>query len=651
MYAIKRKIMTTENSHILIANDFNIADDIIPYSFIQTTKKIPKNIAFQYRTAQNNWKQITWYESMECVVHLACAFAASGVKAGDKAALIADNRYEWILTDLALQLNGAISVPRGSDSTSDELEYIMEHSECSLIIAENKGVLEKIHSYAKKNSISSVIVYDYSDSMEKSVLSFQKMIEKGKKLRSEYEDEILNRLKKIKTDDVFTIIYTSGTTGAPKGVMLTHSNIMHQIAELPKYRGMVFGKDRWLSILPVWHVFERTAEYVGIVTGGRLIYTSLRHVKNDIREQRPTLMASAPRLWETVYLGIQKTIDSGSSIKKTLFKMAYSLAHTKGGMIRFIKGNHLKKNKPCHLIDIPKALFFLVALIPVYPLFLLLDFIVLSKIRAATGGKLKASISGGGALPGHVDEFFNNIGIPVLEGYGMTEAAPVIAARDFKNMVIGSVGIVLEGVDVQIRDFENNLLPRGAKGVIWAKGPNVMKGYYKMPEKTSETIIDGWLNTGDMGFISFNNTLTLTGRAKETIVLLSGENIEPVPIENKILKSPFIDHIMVTGQDKKYLTCILYPNLEEIAKKFQLDLNSITVESIKDNEEIKSFIAKEIKRYSSTEFGFKYFEKVQDFRIAYKPFEQEDELTGLGKMKRHIITERYEKEIESMYEN
>ncbi len=643
--------MKSDNTHIMLANDFNLSGDIIPSVIIQTVKKIPRNEAYQYREKSGKWKTATWLETLENILNLAVALAESGLKPGDKVALIADNRYEWILADMALQFNGCVSVPRGSDSTEEELSYIMNHSESRMIIAENNVVTQKVFNYARKNNISKVVVMDMAGVNDPLAVSFEKLMESGAALRPKWENEIVNRLKSLKKEDIYTIIYTSGTTGVPKGVMATHGNIIHQIKEVPPFRGMVFGKDRWLSILPVWHVFERTAEYITIATGGKTIYTNIRNLKNDIREQKPTLMASAPRLWETVYLGIQKTIDSGSGVKKVLFHIAYNLSSFKGRVIRFLKGNELHQKKPNPIINFLRGILYILGLIPAYPFYLLFDFIVLSKIRAATGGKLKATISGGGALPRHVDEFFNNIGIPVLEGYGMTETSPVIAARDLKNLVIGSVGRIIKDVSVEIRDFEGKPLSRGEKGIVWVKGPNVMKGYYKMPEKTGETIINGWLNTGDMGFISFNNTLTLTGRAKDTIVLLSGENIEPGPIEEKLIQSRYIDMVMITGQDKKYLTCIIYPNLEALAEKMSVDPSVLTIERISDEKEVRELFLTEIKTYTSSEFGFKYFEKVQDFRFADKPFEVGDEITSLGKMKRHIITEKYAKKIASMYEN
>jgi long-chain acyl-CoA synthetase len=476
-------------------------------------------------------------------------------------------------------------------------------------------------------------------------------VEKGKGLEDKYSGEISKRLEAVQPDDVYTIIYTSGTTGLPKGVQGTHRNEVHQMRTIPPHVGIRFGKDSFLSILPVWHIFERMAEYVAIAAGATLIYTSIRDLKVDMREQKPTYMASAPRLWEQVYLGIYNNVQAGSAVKKALFKAAYALSHFKGKAVRFLQGNELKLTPPNPFVSFFRGLYYVLLLPISYPFFKLLDTIVLSKIRAATGGQLRGSISGGGALPRHVDEFFNNIGVNVYEGYGMTESAPVIAARTPQKLVIGSVGPLLPEVEVEIRDFDNNPLPRGQKGVIWTKGPHVMKGYYKMPEQTAKTVVDGWLNTGDMGIISFNDTLSIVGRAKETIVLLGGENVEPVPIENKLLQSEYIGQVMVVGQDKKSLGALIYPDMEKLAQYMGVDdPNTLKVENLEKDETVQDLFINEIKGLVSADTGFKAFEKVTNFRFLPKAMEVDDELTNLGKMKRHVISDKYKDLIESMYQ-
>uniref|UniRef100_UPI0004AC4E6A AMP-binding protein n=1 Tax=Leptospira interrogans TaxID=173 RepID=UPI0004AC4E6A len=291
-----------------------------------------------------------------------------------------------------------------------------------------------------------------------------------------------------------------------------------------------------------------------------------------------------------------------------------------------------------------------------------LDKVVLAKIRAATGGQLEASISGGGALPRHVDEFFGNIGINVLEGYGMTETSPVISVRTFEKLIIGSVGVIVPKTRLQIRNDNNAVLTEidesgnitqgkmGLKGVVFIKGPQVMKGYFKNEEATSKAISDGWMNTGDMGMINFKKTLTLTGRAKDTVVLLGGENVEPVPIENKLQESAYISQCMVIGQDQKNLGAIVVPDFEKLQEWAKENgINESNNEKLIENPKIYDLYRKEIKALNNTKNGFKSFEQVTPFILISKPFEVGDELNNMMKMKRHVITEKYSDKIKKIY--
>jgi long-chain acyl-CoA synthetase len=279
----------------------------------------------------------------------------------------------------------------------------------------------------------------------------------------------------------------------------------------------------------------------------------------------------------------------------------------------------------------------------------------------ATGGHLRATCSGGGALQKHVDAFFNDIGITVMEGYGMTETTPVIAVRSFIKLVMGSVGRVAPQTELQIRDFNGNVLThvkvdgsiegkRGAKGIIHMKGPQVMKGYYKNPEATNKAIKDGWMDTGDLGMINYKDTLTLTGRAKDTVVLLGGENVEPVPIEDKITESQYVSQIMVVGQDQKNLGAIIVPDFTRLKSWAKENgINETDEKVLIANQRVLDLYKKEIKELNSAKNDFKSFEQVNAFFLISKPFEVGDELTNLMKLKRHIITEKYKDQIKKLY--
>ncbi|TGL82805.1 AMP-dependent synthetase/ligase, partial [Leptospira yasudae] len=454
------------------------------------------------------------------------------------------------------------------------------------------------------------------------------------------------RVAAIQPDDLFTIIYTSGTTGEPKGVMLTHANMISQLRNIPIDIG---PKDRFLSILPVWHSFERVFQMGTIAMGAGQYYTNVRNIKEDLTIVKPTFMASAPRLWENIYHGIQSKIQSGSAIKRILFKSAYVCALKVQRALHFFKGNRLDLKGRNILQSLWMGVQSILSLIVFTIPYLLLDTIVLKKIRQATGGKLRGTVSGGGALPLHIDEFFNAIGIPLFEGYGLTETSPGLAFRTPGHLVIGSVGPLFPEVEILLKDTESGkiLYPpqKGVKGEIHVRGPQIMKGYYKRPDVTAKVLTkDGWFNTGDLGMITYNNTLKIVGRTKETVVLLNGENIEPVPIENKLAQSPLIDQIMVVGQDRKFLGALVLPVLDRFQEYGR------TYEELAANPIVREKIMREVKDAMNFENGFKSFEKVGDVRLLPKAFEVGDELSAKMSIKRHVISEKYRDLIDSMYQ-
>ena len=388
---------------------------------------------------------------------------------------------------------------------------------------------------------------------------------------------------------------------------------------------------------------------VCISVGTCTYYTNIRNIRDDMASVRPTFMASAPRLWESVYQGILKKVEAGPGVNRALFKAAYFCAKHFKGALRFLGGKELDLtgrnivvSLALALVNIPRALCFLVP-------YALLNAVVLKKIRAATGGALRGTISGGGALPIHIDLFFNNIGIPVLEGYGLTETCPVLAVRTFKNLFIGSVGPIWPETEIRLVDINDNkiLYPPayGMKGEIHARGPQVMKGYYKNEEATAKVMKDGWFNTGDLGIMTFNNTLKLVGRSKETIVLQSGENVEPVPIENKLVQSELIDQIMVVGQDQKTLGALIVPSLEK------LTAHGKTLEELAQSQEAAKLVKEEVKNLVNAQTGFKAYERVTDIRLLPKAFEPGDELSGKLSVKRHVVAERYQGLIADIYKD
>jgi len=569
-----------------------------------------------------------------------------GVKAGSKVGLMADNRLEWLIADMATQLNGAIDVPRGSDSTSDEIKYILTHSEAEFVFIEHDKLYDKIKDIIPE-SIQKIIILDPPSKLNsENIIILKDLISDGKKNRKEKINELNRRSKLIKADDLATIIYTSGTTGNPKGVMLSHYNIVYNVETVPDMVGLKPG-DRGLSILPVWHIFERTVEYALIASGCSMYYTNIRNLSGDFKSVQPTFMASAPRLWESIYAGIKAKVEKEEPLKKKIFDFSFEVNRMFHAGIDYLQGNKLQQKAENPFDAMIKTGWSMFTSVNLFVPSQVLNNTIFKKIRDALGGKLRGTLSGGGALPSHVDEFFNTIGIPLYEGYGMTETAPIIAARTVGHVIQGSVGFAPNGTQLKILDDKGKELPLGELGVVHVKGPQVMKGYYKNPEETKKVLVDGWMNTGDLGFISQNGTLSLRGRAKDTIVLLGGENIEPVPIENLLVEDKFIDQVMVIGQDKKTLGALIWPSFERLK---DAGYNLSETDDLHMNQEMLKLFSSTIKKIISKENGFKSFERITGFRFLPKALEVGDELTNLFKMKRNVINQKYDHLIKEIYE-
>ncbi|MCG6192269.1 long-chain fatty acid--CoA ligase [Leptospira sp. FAT2] len=616
--------------------------------YFDTAQKYADQPAFGTRNKNKEFVTITFREVYETGVALATGLIVDlGLKAREHVAILSENRQEWILANYGILLSGAADVPRGADVTDGDIRYIVSHSDAKIVFVENESLLRKVRNNLSHlpNVTHIVLMEGAADFTDKKIIRMADVVASGKKLRASGDRKVEERVAAILPDDLFTIIYTSGTTGEPKGVMLTHANMISQLRNIPIDIG---PKDRFLSILPVWHSFERVFQMGTIATGAGQYYTNIRNIKEDLTIVKPTFMASAPRLWENIYHGIQSKIQSGSAIKRILFKSAYVSALKVQRSLHFFKGNRLdlkgRNIQQSLWMGLRSILSLVVFTIP----YLLLDTIVLKKIRQATGGKLRGTVSGGGSLPLHIDEFFNAIGIPLFEGYGLTETSPGLAFRTPGHLVIGSVGPLFPEVEILLKDVESGkiLYPpqKGVKGEIHVRGPQIMKGYYKRPDVTAKVLTkDGWFNTGDLGMITYNNTLKIVGRTKETVVLLNGENIEPVPIENKLAQSPLIDQIMVVGQDQKFLGALVLPVLDRFQEYGR------TYEELATNPIVREKILREVKDTMNFENGFKSFEKVGDIRLLPKAFEVGDELSAKMSVKRHVISEKYRDLIDSMY--
>jgi len=615
--------------------------------------------AFSSRRADGTFHSVSYGVWRDRALALATALIELGVESRDHVAILSDNRFEWILADAAVQFCGAADVPRAADVTEGEIAYILDHADVQVAFVENAAVLAKIESVGDRlTNLRHLILMnpferDGERYLSKKVHTMRDLEIRGEDLRLQGDRRAEERIQGIKSGDLFTIIYTSGTTGTPKGVQLTHAAMASQIRNLPF---VLTPDDRALSILPVWHSYERVFEVISIACGVHTYYTTLRSLGEDLQSVRPTIMVSAPRLWEGLYQRILSRVENAPPIRRILFRAARFSAHE----VRTARSFFMRCNLdltgrgvlPSSLLAIRHAVSWMLCILPS----LLLDRMVLAKLRAVVGGEFRGTISGGGALPPHVDAFFNDIGIPVLEGYGLTESCPVLAVRTWGKLVIGSVGPFFPETEIRIVDHSSGQilypdparrdLGRGLRGEIHAKGPQIMKGYYKDPEGTSRVLRDGWLATGDLGVVTFNDCLKIVGRCKETIVLLGGENVEPLPIESKLLESPLIDQCMVVGQDQKHLGLLVVPSLAGFTGA---GISAADITSLKERAEVHEMLRSEIRRFISETNGYKPFERIAAFATIEKPFEVGDELTMTFKLRRHVITEKYASQFRNMF--
>ena len=610
--------------------------------------------AFATRKKELEWEPVSFRDLYNRGINLATGLIEMGIEANEHVGLFGDNRFEWILTDCGIQLSGAADVPRGRDITDTELVYIINHAEIKVAFAETEILAERIFKLRKKlPTLRTIILHDESGSVNKDFIHISEVEERGKQLRNEGDRRAEQRMDAIKPDDLFTLIYTSGTTGKPKGVMLSHANIISQMKVIPIELSCT---DRVLSILPVWHIFERVFEVYTIACGVCTYYSSIRTLGDDLKNVEPTFMGSAPRLWESLHQRILKKVRESHPMRQLLFHTAYFLSKQYKSSLYFLFDKKLKTERQSMLKRIFLLPLHALRWVVVTPFYGFFNVAVLEPVRMSAGGSLKATVSGGGALPTEIDRFFNFIGIPVLEGYGMTETSPVIAVRTEDELVIGTVGPVVADTDVRIVDLEtgDTLFPdenypdngRGLRGEIHVKGPQVMQGYYKEKELTENTIRNGWLRTGDLGMITFNNCLKILGRSKSTIVLLSGENLEPEPIEMRLTHSRLIEHCMVVGQDKKHIGALIVPDLDGL-REFGIEVKTLNDAAV--NDQAKKLIQSEIKKVVSPANGFKRHELIQEFALLPENFKNGEELTSLYKMKRHIIQDKYADQIEAMF--
>ncbi|MCK5768065.1 MAG: long-chain fatty acid--CoA ligase [Candidatus Atribacteria bacterium] len=717
----------------------------IPEMLKNSVNLYPERIAFKVKK-DGKFAPITYKEFYNKVEIFGTGLLSIGIEKFDHIGLVSDNRFEWIIADMAIIGLRATDVPCSGNSSSQDIYFKLNHSEAQATILEGEkqflnfykvakdlpkikniilydrikmfskkedtpewtiptnfeenGEISKefkteieiliknknkyiflsaeakiyLEKYLEKNIVSLLKSCDSKDSagsaknellkrtvtLEKeynknhslSIFSFDEINRLGEKLLAKGDTRFSEISKTALPEDLVTIIYTSGTTSDPKGVMLTNSNFIHNIRVTPPTQKLN-KEDRYLSILPSWYIFERTVEYIALSTGASTAYSKpfKQLLLPDLKAEKPTVMVSVPRIWESVYKGVMDKAKKGSTLKKTMFNWAIGIGE--------------KYKKAEGILDNTLPLFDRADYTPeeitqakktVKRLgwkYRLADKLVFKKIREVTGGELRFAISGGGALLETVDIFFNTAGIMVCEGYGLTETSPVLTARNPENYIMFTVGSPLPEVEIKIVDKDNydKELPNGEVGVVLVKGPLVMKGYYKNEKKTKEVIKNGWFNTGDLGKKTYNGKyLQLVGRIKDTIVLRGGENIEPHPLEDRLKESEYINMVIIVGQDKSRLGALIVPDFETLKIYTEKeDIKYKNIDELTNHPKIISLFQKEQKRLISKEHGFTPYETVMGIALLPHEFTMDaGEMTETLKMKRFEIHKKYKKEIDEI---
>ena len=630
----------------------------IPQMFVAVAQANPKVVALLSKDKAGIFQPKTYTELLNNIEVFASGLLDLGVSRGDKVGLIADNRQEWLITDLAILGLGAADVPRGCDATLQEVSYILSWSECKITFLENDKQLQKVLDVRSSLPLLKTIVL--FDSVPKEIEeeavkagfdlhTYQEVFAKGKSINTKKPGRYLAEVGKGEKSDLATLIYTSGTTGDPKGVMLSHGNFLHQTDYLPSLIGVKTG-EVFLSVLPIWHSFERIVQYVILKAGGSIAYSKPigSILLADMQAVQPHWFPSVPRIWESIMDSVNKAMKQAKPIIKALFKFFVGI----GEVFSYFK-NHLFGLVPAYSPR-SRVLEIAVSIIPyliLWPVWKLGDILVFRKVKAKLGKRFIAGVSGGGALPGAVDRFFNALGVLILEGYGLTETAPVLGIRLRKHPVIGTVGPIHRGTEIRIVGEKGDILGAGKKGVIQVRGPQIMMGYYKRPDLTARIMTpDGWLDTGDLGMLTVHGEIKITGRAKDTIVLRGGENIEPVPIEQKLCESAFIQQAVVLGQDEKFLVALLVPRQENLT--IWAEENNIPFadyETLIQQPEVRELIDSEVSELINPKTGFKAFERIFKFDLLAQAFQPGKELSAKQELKRHAIMEIYKKQIKKMF--
>jgi long-chain acyl-CoA synthetase len=586
----------------------------IPLNTLQNYEK-PDQILFK---ENGRYVPISSREFYDRIRFISLGLRGLDFAPGDKLAILAENRPDWVMTDFAALAAGGVTVPIYPTLMPEQIRYILDDSETKIVLCSTpdlRAKIEEIRPFLPR--ITHILTF--GEPAPAGFVSFEKVVEDGRKADAADPSAFEKTVAAVRPDDVASLIYTSGTTGVPKGVMLTHRNFFSNSKALDAVTDFNHT-DTILSFLPLSHVLERMTTFSFLYKGCSIAYAeSIDTVAQNLTEARPTIMVSVPRLFEKLYARILDNILEGPAFKRKIFFWAL-----RGGLDASRKAQRRTA-----------------ALFPRKTLRLrLAQKLVFSKILEKTGGRVKFFVSGGAPLSRDIAEFFHAIGLVILEGYGLTETAPVVACNTFTKLRFGTVGQVVPGVKARIAE----------DGEILVRGENVMKGYYRKEAETAEALAGGWFHTGDIGHIDADGFLVITDRKKDLIVTAGGKNVAPQPIENLLRQSPYITQAVVVGGGRKFISVLVVPEFEKLKEyAWQKEIAFSSLRELCDREEIRNFILEEIDRCTP---GLASYEKIKKVILIDRDFEiEQGELTPTLKVRRNQVEKKYKELIDNLYKD
>jgi long-chain acyl-CoA synthetase len=581
--------------------------------FLNTIKTYPKPDLMAAKV-EGRYVPIPTEEVGRRVKHLSLGLADLGLGPGDKLVIFSENRPEWTMTDFAVLCAGAVTVPIYTSLMPEQVKYIVNDSDARIVVCSNRELWLKVE--AVRHELPSVHHFVLIDEEgPPGVVSLSEVMARGKTIAASDAGLFEKRAMAVKPGDMASIIYTSGTTGVPKGVMLTHANFVSNSKALDAVTEFSV-KDTILSFLPLSHVLERMTTFSFLYKGASIYYAeSIETVAENLIEVRPTIMISVPRLFDKIYAKVMDNVLTQPPLKRKIFFWALGVGKKYGA--RKIRHQPIPWGLGFRRKAAAKLVF--------------------SKIVEKTGGRVHFFVSGGAPLSGDVAAFFYAIGITILEGYGLTETSPVLTCNTFDKMKFGTVGPPVPGVEIKI----------APDGEILAKGPNVMKGYYKKEPETREVFEDGWFKTGDIGHFDEEGFLVITDRKKDLIVTAGGKNVAPQPIENQLKTNPYVQTAVVVGGGRKFISALIVPDfdrLEAYARSKGIPFSGRA--DLVKKEEIASFMLAEVNRATP---HLASYERVKKIVLLDRDFDADTELTPSLKVKRHIVEKAFKSLIDLLY--